>query len=229
MASFWSRKWGDFPRHEYNVWYSMVSRCCDRRNACFARYGGRGIRVCDRWRHDFMAFLSDMGPRPSAAYSLDRLDNDGDYAPENCRWATRYQQQHNKERMRNAVGVKRHGRWWRSQIRMGGRPVTLGSFEAFAEARRVYRQAALRNRIVAELSAAWAPRSGSPPHQSDDGSLDRRLLNLLLEASRSPGASGGRQPRPRRPGNLKTRGKPRPATRSRRSASAGRKPSARRS
>jgi hypothetical protein len=101
---FWSRKWGEYPRHEYDAWRSLVARCCDPDHPAFSRYGGRGIRVCERWRRDFMAFLSDMRPRPSSAYSLDRLDNDGDYTPENCRWATTYQQVHNKEHMRNAVG-----------------------------------------------------------------------------------------------------------------------------
>jgi hypothetical protein len=128
---FWSSKWGEFPRGEYIVWYSMVARCCDPRNSHFARYGGRGIRVCERWRDDFMAFLSDMGPRPSRGYSLDRLDNDGDYAPENCRWATRYQQAHNKELMRNSRGVTRSGDGWRAQISIGGDRTSLGNFERF--------------------------------------------------------------------------------------------------
>jgi hypothetical protein len=211
----------------------MVARCCNVRHASFRRYGARGIRVCDRWRHDFMAFFSDMGPRPSRAYSLDRLDNNGDYRPENCRWATRFQQAHNKEQMRTAVGVERHRGSWRARIGIGGHPTKLGGFETFAEARRAYRQVALRNRIVAELSAAWAPRSDSPPHGSDGGSLDRRLLNLLLEASRPPGASARRKPpahhslKDRTPGR-----KSRPVTglsRSARSVSAARKPTARRS
>src|SRR5215470_3660284 len=88
-SRLWSRQWGEFPQREYMIWYGMIARCHDRRSSSFSRYGGRGIRVCDRWRHDFMAFLSDMGPRPSPAYSLDRVDNDGDYTPDNCRWATR--------------------------------------------------------------------------------------------------------------------------------------------
>jgi hypothetical protein len=229
---FWSRKWGEFPRNEYHAWYSMVSRCCDRRHPYFDRYGGRGIRVCERWRDDFMAFLSDMGPRPSSAYSLDRVDNDGDYSPENCRWATRHQQQHNKERMHNAVGVRRHGQWWRTRIKIGGRSTTIGTFETFGEARRAYRQAALRNRIVAELSAAWAPRPGAPPHGADDGSLDRQLLNMLLESSRSYAASGRRKRAGDRLKDQKPRGKSTPVPRARRStqrASAARKRTAKRS
>lgn len=184
-SRLWSREWGEFPQREYQIWYGMIARCYDRRARSFPRYGGRGIRVCDRWRDDFMAFLSDMGPRPSPAYSLDRLDNDADYGPENCRWATRYQQAHNRESVRSAVGVERSKRRWAARIMIGGHRALIGNFQTFAEAQRAYRQVALRNRIVAELSAAWARGSCAPPHGRDDGALDRQLLNLLLEASRS--------------------------------------------
>lgn len=232
MAGFWSRKWGEFPRAEYQVWYGMVARCCDRRHPYFARYGGRGIRVCEHWRRDFMAFLSDMGPRPSRAYSLDRLDNDGDYAPENCRWATRHQQAHNRAFVRDAVGVERIGNRWRAQIRIAGHRAFVGSFKTFADAQEAYRQVALRNRIVAELSSAWAQRSGAGAHdRADDGSLDRRLLNLLLETSRAQRVSGPRNP-PRRPRNQRARQKSTPMPRlgrSGRSAFSGRKRRAKRS
>jgi hypothetical protein len=73
----------------------MIGRCYKPKNSSYARYGGRGIRVCDRWRLSFAAFLSDVGERPIGA-TLDRRSNDGDYGPDNCRWATALQQASNR-------------------------------------------------------------------------------------------------------------------------------------
>ena len=85
---------------EYRSWRGMFSRCCTQKNPKYPTYGGRGIAVCKRWRK-FTNFISDMGFRPTSGHSIDRINNDGNYEPSNCRWATRGQQQLNKRRTRS--------------------------------------------------------------------------------------------------------------------------------
>lgn len=83
---------------EYHTWTLMKRRCYLPHAIGYARYGGRGITVCDRWRWSFVAFLEDMGPRPSPQHSLDRIDNNGSYCKGNCRWATDHEQRLNQRR-----------------------------------------------------------------------------------------------------------------------------------
>jgi hypothetical protein len=88
---------------EYGPWQHMLRRCFNPTTPQYADYGGRGITVCEQWRRDFPQFLRDMGPRPSARYSLDRINNNGDYTPDNCRWATKKEQAGNRRRSRGSL------------------------------------------------------------------------------------------------------------------------------
>lgn len=85
-ASQYRHGWSKTPT--YRSWNAMRSRCRDETNGSWAQYGGRGIKVCERW-DVFENFLEDMGERPGLNYQLDRRDPDGDYEPGNCRWITR--------------------------------------------------------------------------------------------------------------------------------------------
>lgn len=81
---------------EYEIWRGMIQRCEDPKVKCYPRYGGRGIRVCDEWRRDFLAFLNEVGRRPTPKHSIDRIQNDGDYEPGNCKWSTAKEQAANR-------------------------------------------------------------------------------------------------------------------------------------
>lgn len=81
---------------EYEAWRGMKRRCYKPSCSKYEQYGGRGISVCERWRHSFDAFIADMGPKPSPDMSLDRINVDGDYEPSNCRWADPNTQMRNR-------------------------------------------------------------------------------------------------------------------------------------
>lgn len=134
MREFYRRK-----GPEYHVWCSMNNRCTSSSNADYGDYGGRGIKVCDRWRNSYNDFLADMGRKASASLSLDRIDNDGDYTPENCRWATKSEQSLNQRlSTRNTSGVRgvspQYGKYIARPMRDGIRH-NLGYYETVEAAR----------------------------------------------------------------------------------------------
>lgn len=89
-------KHGGVGSREYVSYCAMKQRCNDPSNKRYARYGGRGIRVCDRWLESFANFLADMGPQPSVKHSIERKDTDKNYEPSNCVWATNDDQANNR-------------------------------------------------------------------------------------------------------------------------------------
>lgn len=93
-----STKHGMRKAPEYNSWDAMIQRCCNPNTKRYHYYGGRGITVCERWRNSFENFYADMGPKPTPKHSIDRINNDGNYEPGNCRWATQSEQNFNTRR-----------------------------------------------------------------------------------------------------------------------------------
>lgn len=91
---------------EYQVWCKIKARCCNPNDIGYENYGGRGIKICDRWLHSFADFIQDLGERPSNDHSIDRVDVNGDYEPSNCRWALPDVQHNNK---RNSVLLEWNG------------------------------------------------------------------------------------------------------------------------
>lgn len=110
------------PLHPlYGVWSDMKRRCYNSKRSDYARYGGKGIKVCERWRRSFAAFLADMGERPPG-HSLERIDSTGDYEPGNVRWATATEQARNRRIVKLSIEMaqdirqlKREG-WTYSQL-----------------------------------------------------------------------------------------------------------------
>lgn len=118
---------------EYHVWQAMIQRCTNPSNPRFRNYGARGIVVCDSWRRSFAAFLSDMGRRPSARHSLDRIDNDRSYSPDNCRWAT--------------IGVQSRNRRTNRLLTHDGRTLTIAEWATIVDVK--------QNTIVTRLRSGW--------------------------------------------------------------------------
>ena len=123
---------------EYNVWASMLQRCSNPKCRDYCNYGGRGIRVCSIWQNSFIRFIQDMGECPEF-YTLERVDNDGPYSPENCEWSSRYSQSKNKRKYKNNTtgftGVRRvRVSGWEACIGVKGSRIHLGTYNSLEEA-----------------------------------------------------------------------------------------------
>lgn len=162
-----------YPEHA--SWHAMIRRCTNPASEVYNYYGGRGITVCQRWLNSFWDFIEDVGRRPAPGMSLDRINNDGNYVPENVRWATRQQQSENQ---RNNVKITHQGltlnvvQWAR---KLGINPTTirarLDSGRSDAEAlstcplpRRAYRLSDITQVQKYRRSRHPAAKSQEPNH-----------------------------------------------------------------
>jgi hypothetical protein len=120
-------KHGMHATPEYRAWQHMKDRCYNPKSRRYNRYGARGIRVCDQWRESFETFYADMGPRPPDDRSIERIDNDGNYEPGNCCWATRADQ--NRNRSDNIIleygGLKMTATEWAKKLGLNNRTFFL--------------------------------------------------------------------------------------------------------
>lgn len=133
-----STKRGGTRKHPlYATYFNMLMRCKKENYEHFDRYGGRGIKVCEKWdsENGFLNFINDMGERPEN-YQLDRIDNNGDYEPSNCRWIDKYTQMGNTSATKIYPGVSFHklGNKWRARIKINGSEVHLGLFKTIKDA-----------------------------------------------------------------------------------------------
>ena len=103
---------------EFYVWSTMIQRCTNTNHHKFPNYGGRGISICAAWLADFNSFYADMGPRPSSKHSIDRINNDGNYEPSNCRWATASQQVSNRRPLRTFGENNKNSKLRQSDVEM---------------------------------------------------------------------------------------------------------------
>lgn len=142
----------------YGVWQGIKSRCYNPKSSCYKDYGGRGIKMCDRWYTSFEDFYKDMGDSP-AGLSLDRVDNAGDYTPENCRWATGTEQATNRRKRKGCaskyMGVSFHTRdkyWYAFVCLDGGSVEHLGKYASEVAAAKAYNCYCIKYSLARKLN-----------------------------------------------------------------------------
>lgn len=114
------------PTKMYRIWSGMRNRCGNSKNQAYDDYGGRGIKVCDRWQ-EFSNFLADMGHPPSDKHTIDRKDNDGDYEPGNCVWSTKKEQANNRRsnRLLEYQGRSQTVQRWSDELKISSTTISM--------------------------------------------------------------------------------------------------------
>lgn len=137
----------------YNVWFAMVDRCTHQKNKAFINYGGRGITVCDRWLN-VENFIEDMYPTYAEGLSIDRINNDGNYEPSNCRWSNKLIQNQNTRLIRSTntsgfrgASFESRNNKFQSQIRVNKKMIFLGYFNTAIEAGYAYDKYVIDNNL----------------------------------------------------------------------------------
>lgn len=187
---------------EKNAWYGMLSRCHNPSNAGYRNYGGRGIAVCAEWRHSFDAFFAHIGPRPGHGYSVDRINNDGNYEPGNVRWATRVEQERNKRRRPVADSQRAFLSHLMREIRRRGYSPTMRDLAAQLRITRTaiaLRLKSLVRRGYVTVSAGTARSVVVTPLGKAEASAGHAILcppvrvqgGLYFAVERDPAAGGG--------------------------------------
>jgi hypothetical protein len=149
---------GDTDTPEYRAWMSLIGRCCNPSHQQYPNYGGRGITVCTRWRESYGGFLADVGRRPSAQHSIERIDNDRGYEPGNVRWATAAEQQHNKRNNHHVTidGERRTLAEWAIVSPVSRRGILLRLRNGWTPERAVFEPAHHARKVALETATSCA-------------------------------------------------------------------------